>query len=516
MALEANATPLAHDHSGTDPSGLSLWPTNKLLQVNTHQSADTDVSVVSIHHSLGYGNTQAAAGNHAHDYEGSSIYNKPWVICTSTTRPLDPPLGQMIYETDTNTARVWASFPGDVFLGQLGIDYTYTFNTNNSSLNLDTAIFQTTYPQGASPADGAMGAPTVGNCAWHSGANVLCQAIAQSVEATHDETASDDQILTFTTGAQVMTGAGDITDGTPSASNDVFLRMNASGNTYVRFSVVNQGCAIYFSQTGLAGEAALGGAKANTNTAHTKWTAKAIGNAYVLYRNDTPNQPGPGQQVLAVVDYQNVTQIGPNYRGWGIGMTAVPGTSVQEIPNNVVSVRITDAISTPLYGTQLLWQLLPMASIPHIRVEAHFRQVITYGPKGNVIGWDTVLHDWDVSPYTQFNVDQSAITIQEAGHYQIHSSIPWDPDFHDHDQAAIGFSINGQDIGRKDWAFHRGNGFAPGFAQNNESFFTYYLARGDVVRVWAAHNAPVDQWLWWGQVPPHVRSAWLELDFIGP
>jgi hypothetical protein len=48
-------TPTAHDHSA-----------NKLAQANTHESADTDSATSALHHTLGTGANQAAAGNHTH------------------------------------------------------------------------------------------------------------------------------------------------------------------------------------------------------------------------------------------------------------------------------------------------------------------------------------------------------------------------------------------------------------------------------------------------------------------
>lgn len=45
----------AHDHAS-----------NKLAQSNTHESADTDSATTALHHTLGTGANQAAAGNHAH------------------------------------------------------------------------------------------------------------------------------------------------------------------------------------------------------------------------------------------------------------------------------------------------------------------------------------------------------------------------------------------------------------------------------------------------------------------
>lgn len=47
-----------HDHDGS--------PTQKLSQANTHESADTDTAPNAIHHTLGVGANQAAAGDHIH------------------------------------------------------------------------------------------------------------------------------------------------------------------------------------------------------------------------------------------------------------------------------------------------------------------------------------------------------------------------------------------------------------------------------------------------------------------
>jgi hypothetical protein len=50
----------SHAHSDNTNGG-------KLLQANTHQSVDTDLSTGAIHHTIGTGAFQAAAGNHLHD-----------------------------------------------------------------------------------------------------------------------------------------------------------------------------------------------------------------------------------------------------------------------------------------------------------------------------------------------------------------------------------------------------------------------------------------------------------------
>lgn len=106
-ALQANAALKSHDHSGTDSIGHGT----KLTQANTHQSADTDGATTALHHTIGSGANQAAAGNHVHDY--SVITNTPFRRCTSSTRPSSPSLGLIIYETDTHRMRVWDQYPGD-------------------------------------------------------------------------------------------------------------------------------------------------------------------------------------------------------------------------------------------------------------------------------------------------------------------------------------------------------------------------------------------------------------------
>lgn len=60
-AMQIQQTLLAHSHDGTTTRhGV------KLLQANTHQSADTDVGPTSIHHTIGAGANQYASGTHTH------------------------------------------------------------------------------------------------------------------------------------------------------------------------------------------------------------------------------------------------------------------------------------------------------------------------------------------------------------------------------------------------------------------------------------------------------------------
>lgn len=105
--LEKRATLPEHDHSGV-PTGPGGRVTGKLKQANTHEDVDTDKAATSIHHSLGTGEFQAAPGNHKH--KQSDITDLANYICTSTTRPTNPKIGTMIFETDLNTVRVWTKW----------------------------------------------------------------------------------------------------------------------------------------------------------------------------------------------------------------------------------------------------------------------------------------------------------------------------------------------------------------------------------------------------------------------
>lgn len=69
-AMQTQATLLAHSHDGSTARHGS-----KLLQANTHQSPDTDASTSALHHTIGTGANQAAAGTHTHTQANS--HNSP-------------------------------------------------------------------------------------------------------------------------------------------------------------------------------------------------------------------------------------------------------------------------------------------------------------------------------------------------------------------------------------------------------------------------------------------------------
>lgn len=506
-----------------------LFATNQLDQVNTHQNADTDISSISVHHTLGLGQGQAAAGNHAHDYSGPSIYNKPYQVCTSTTRPPDPFPGMTIFETDTGCWRAWwAANSNNV--ATTGIDFDYDFNTDNDASFLDPSLFSQTYVVGTFPTDGAMGSPQAGECTWKLGANVPARCISQAIgdNSTFD---SDEQILEFTIGTitQGAFGSGGKTApagafGTGAkdapyevkgvASNDAYLRVSDDGQSYVRFGMINAGVAIAYTTSGPTGETLLGSVNANAprlGTAErpgTLITCKAIGQTYTLYQDGVP--------ILSVTDYQNLVSVGADYRGWAIGMQAAKGVNAQYVPYSIANVTVMD---NPTYSTQLIWQLLNVGAVPHVRAESRYQQEI-FTHTTTILFLDLlfffIVDDWTVANFLDVEVSNTDITIQEAGSYGVHASVCWDPDFNTFDHAAVAVVVNGQDIGRKNWEFVRGNGFAPGFPQTNEIYFTYYFAQGDIVRVQLANNAGGTTYTYYNSSPPNVQTCYAELDFLGP
>lgn len=487
----------------------NLFATNRLGQANTHEFPDTDLYPTSLHHTIGRGPFQAAAGNHAHDYNGPSIFNQPYLVVTSTSRPLNPFPGLVIWETDTNCARVWSSFEDNTLVS--GLDYEYLFNSGNSATQLDPTIFRQTYPVGVPGYDGAMGAPLAGDCVWYEGGNTACRCIAQAVVEGASTFSSDKQEIQFVTGGygQGTFGAGGKGSGSKltgpqgTPTNDAYLRMSEDGQSYVRYAVCAGYVVISYTVSGPANEVVLGSIAATTGNTGTTWLCTAIGNTYSIYSN--------GQAILSSVDYNNVINSGVNYRGWGIGMQACVGEGAQYNPNSVASVLVIDE---PTYTTELTWQLLNWGAVPHLRASANFEQevyVTTEILLFIVILFFVIEWDWQVEHFMNPEVSQSDITIQEAGHYSIHAAVAWNPGYASFDHSMVGITVNGQDVGINNWQFGAPNGFG----QTQDASGSYRFAKGDVVRVVAANNSSIPTYTYYS-TGPFSQACYVELDFIGP
>ena len=135
---------LNHDHSG---AGIN--PTPKLAQANTHESPDTDSAAGSLHHTIGSGANQAAAGNHTHsglvtaETNANMIYqvSSPGAISTFTAKLNGDP---------TNVANSVCTFDNVVAPGVVGVITPvstsqlakmrmYNTTRSNSALILDAA-----------------------------------------------------------------------------------------------------------------------------------------------------------------------------------------------------------------------------------------------------------------------------------------------------------------------------------------------------------------------------------------
>lgn len=464
VQLETNAAQLTHDHSG----GSALFHTAKLLQANTHQSPDTDGSTTTLHHTLGRGATQAAAGNHQHDYTSTDITNKPIEICTSTGRPAPFP-GKMIWEVDTNRMRVWAQFPGQDTAIQ-GLFATDSF-TRTSSANLGPTFWLQTYntPTG----HGKMATPDGNSASWIPEGTTPNRCIAQRVLAADKHTDTYDQVITFNTTDHVQ----DWTDANPDqpTTNDAYFRMSDDGQTYVRAALTwwkgsTGTIMLIYTTTGAVGEQLLGQLPATTNTPNILWQLRLIGNKFEAYMGV--------DYVGAIIDNQGFVNTG--FKGWGIGMQA--GNSLfpqQDLPNEISQVGIADAT---YYTSSAIWQLLPVGDIPKVGLGTNVAQSIN--PTGSVIEWDSVGED----NFGYYNPAlKTALVVTEPGIYFVHASIAWGNTlFGDH--AATIIMINDQPTMHVHWEFLRGFDFTPGFSQTVDVSAYVRLDINDRIGVAAAHN----------------------------
>lgn len=471
-ALQRNVALKAHNHSG----GTGYFDTAKLVWTNTHQPdgaatyADTDTSASAIHHTIGPGAFQAAAGNHNHDYD--TLPNRPFIRCTSTTRPASPTLGQWIWETDTNRARVWAQFSTSN-TANVGINSTDDFE-RSSATNLGAALWEQTYT--IAGLRGIMATPDSHTASWTDQGNNPGRCIARRIRSQDAVTLTDDQIITWQTGGTPI--EYHLPWITTSASNDMYFRMSADRTSYVRvaftFSEWGQGAVtMYGTKTGVSGEQRIGTLAADTRLTWTYWTCELVGNTLSVYC---------GAQFLGkIVDSNSVTNKGASYRGWGIGMSAgdhlVYG---QTTPSNLASVTISD--NTYYTGTAV-WQLLPIGAMPACKLRQGSAQTIA--ATGTPVLWAVAEEDnfgfWNPAG------DRTQIVIKESGLYQVEAAIQWNPDLVP-DIATAAFWKDGDPTTLQQSQFMRGNLFTPGFSQTLYVSGKLRCAAGSALQVKASYN----------------------------
>lgn len=502
-ALEGNAAFKDHNHSGDGTTAHG----NKLAQVNTHQSADTDTAAIALHHTLGTTAFQAAPGNHVHSY--NQLQDRPYIVCTSLTRPTQPFIGMQIYETDTNTVRVWAVFPGNPDVaGIIGSD-DFT-RTSVTDLGAD---WDQHYLLGAG--HGTLATPNGTASYWSSAGLQSNWCLARRINVTDQHTLTDNQEITATAGARGYDFATTIDERlkTASASNDYYLRLSDDRVSYCRLAIYYNWVTVYYTTSGYLNEIPLGNLATPQNklspfdplvpTPGASWTLRVVDWEFHVYRN--------GIFVGSVVDADHAHVRGASNRGWGIGVHVQGDAAApfQARPEDVSAVEIRDVVS---YISSARWGLLPVASIPVLVAESTVGQAMAPGID-TPVQFPNKRQDW-LDSFLPYNF--SDITITEPGIYHVQASICWDPQKTFQDQSMIGIKVNGLDIGRKHWEFIRGFGYSPGFSQTNEINFWYRFNAGDRLQVIGRHNAPQVCWLWWDFSSPDAQVSHVELVYHSP
>lgn len=494
-ALENNAAKKAHDHGG---DAADTAHGGKLLQANTHQSADTDAAVGSIHHTIdptGLSPTAAAAANHNHVY--GNLIGIPHKICTSLTRPPDPTPGMTIYETDTRRARIWDTFANNVAItGLYAVDY---FN-RVSTTDIGTSLWEIAYDL-TPTSNGRAATPDGNTMSWADGGVATNRLIARRINNADKETQTDDQVVTWQTGNTLIEWEFPfIGDG---ALNDAYLRMSADKNSYIRIKVGYNYLKVFYTTTGKANEAFLGQIQnVNTVIANQQWRAQVQDRTITIYRN--------GEPLGMIVDDKAVTAKGPTYRGWGIGMVAGQwGFGGQSTPANVDWVSIQDLIH---YGTTNRWTLLPIVSRPSCRLrQGKTQKLLT---TGTILEWATEVED----NFDYFDVRApSSVLIREPGLYRLDATLQWDPQVVP-DVGHVIAMINGVETNVRDSKVLRGNALAPGFSQTLSLSAPLRFAENDVLQIKAKYTATnniLDLIFSWFDLASKVDSR-LDLTYVSP
>lgn len=498
-AIEANASLKGHDHSG---STSDIAHGNKLSQANTHENGDLDTSVAAWHHTLGKGALQAAPGNHVHSY--NDLLDRPYIVCTSSTRPSPPFIGMLIYETDTNTVRIWAEFPTNP--EATGIIASDNFHRSAPS-DLGATLWELHYLFG----DNVYGFLSIWN--WGSQYSYGYSAWWTTLLTTSNyclaRRINDDDKYTQTDDQEIECSWGDHdfdhhhSYGQEAPCNDHFFRMSDDRLHYVRVAVFYSWVMVYYTVNGAANEVALGFFYVPVWEPGLIWTISCIDWGIHVYRN--------GVHCGSVYDNDHHHYKDSDHRGWGIGTHVVGYSGGQYRAPDIADVKIKDKTS---YTPVSRWGLLPVANMPIFIAEATARLQVPVGMEMAIV-WGNIVNEWVFAPFWSESA-AADIVITEPGVYHVHASISWDPGYYFADHGMISVKVNGQDISRKHWEFLRGNNYAPGFAQTQEINFWYRFNAGDKLHVVAAHNGSVAMWTWYDLDDPNRQLCYVECAFHSP
>ena len=496
-AMQRNVSLRIHDHSGDASESGGRSHGLKLKQVNTHEECDVDVSPTSIHHTIDPTRTspnKAAAANHTHDYNDGSILNVPFVRCLSTERPASPTEGMMIWEMDTRRMRVYSSFPNNsIVTGLFSIDY---FN-RVSALNMG-ADWEQWYSDGAAP-NGRMATPDGLHCSWIDQGNDSNTCIARRINPADRVTSSDDQVITWKTGDVRIEEEVILTEG---ATNDKYFRMSEDRQHYVRLRIGEDYIKAFFTKTGPAGEKHLGTLDdIDTENTQMEWRSEFVDRTLRIYKNGEPQG--------TIIDTKAQTSKGPNFRGWGIGMTSGDRFLGQTTPANLDWVSIQDYVR---YTSIERWSLLPVSNKPVTRLRQQKAQKLS--SLGTFLEWTEELEDsffyWDSRAPSQ-------LLIREPGLYRIDLTLQWDANI----VPDIGYVVlcqNGVETTLRDQKYMRGGPFTPSFSQTLSLSGTVRFAENDLIQAKARFSAPsniIEQIFSYFDASSRVMSR-LDLVYDGP
>ena len=508
-AIQANASLKTHDHSGDPAAGPDRVRGYRLKQINTHEGCDVDSSPTAIHHTIGLGANQAAAGNHTHDF--NSLLNLPYRLCTSTTRPTGVPPGTMIYESDTNRIRVWSQFTANN-VAISGVNSSDNF-LRTSSANMGSDWMQVYTPGSA----GVMATPDGQNLSWIDSGNDPARCIARRIKSTDMHTLTDNQIITWKTGGTHREYYLPFF-GATMPSNDFYFRMSDDGTSYLRlvssYNQFGQGyLTLWGTKNGPGAEQQIGSMSADTNQTDTYWIAELVGDT--LSVSYGPNLTGSAVPVGKIIDKNGVANKGASYRGWGIGMVAGNRSGLdtafgQVTPANIDGIIIQDAV---YYTGSALWQLMPMASIPIIRLRQTAPQQILGA--GTFIQWNEEVED----SFGYFNLSSpSSINIADPGLYHLDVGIQWNARGVAEEGTVIA-CINGVETDLRNSVYQKIGtvNASAGFSQTVSLSGKLRLAAGDVVSVKAKHSSPnvINQILSFFDGPSKINSR-MDLIYASP
>ena len=522
-ALENYAVLKTHDHSGATSNPADRTKGYKLKQVNTHEDNDLDSSLTAIHHTLTsnlptYGTAgryQAAAGNHTHIY--STLVDTPLRLCTSGSRPSGVAPGTMIYESDTNRMRVWGQFNAANTL-VTGIDATDSFD-RVSATSLGTSLWQQVYTLGGA---GAMATPDGNHASWIDSGDDPSRCIARRINSADAVTLTDNQSITWKTGGTAMELYATLFGATAS-SNDMYFRMNTGGTSYLRASFNydqwGRGRITFFAtKTGPAGEQQIGTLNADTAQTNVYWVVELKDYTFSVYNGETLE----GTVLIGrVTDTNQVSNKGASYRGWGIGMVAGNRQGLDAIgfgqvtPANISLVSIKDM---PYYTGTPLWQLLPTASVPIVRLRQNStpQQIAA---AGTLIRWGSGATGELEDNFNYYNpATPSSITITESGLYHLNVGIQWNTSLAPELGTVVAcIGVVEQDL--LNTAYQKvGTALSPvNWSQTLALSGKIRLAVGDVLSIKVKHSATnlINQILSYIDGPSKINSR-LDLIYVSP